>query len=96
MIDLQEILITDTTTFVTFDITDMYTNIPTQKLPQIINGIGDKTLTPQEVKREFITPVHTILKQNYFQLQEQIYKQTTVPVMGAPFLPPFQKYTSNT
>jgi septum formation topological specificity factor MinE len=91
MTDVQEIPITDTTTFALFDITDMYTNIPMQKLSQIINDICDQTLIPQEVKREHITLVHTILKQNYFQFQEQIYKQITGLAMGAPFSPTFSE-----
>jgi hypothetical protein len=45
MTDLQEIPITDTTTFTSFDITEMYTNIPTQKLPKIINDICDHSPT---------------------------------------------------
>jgi hypothetical protein len=90
MTDLQEIPITDTTTFASFDITDMYTNIPIQKLPQIID-IYDQILTPQKVKGELITLVRTILKQNYFQFQEQIYTQTMGLAMGAPSSPAFSE-----
>jgi hypothetical protein len=84
MTDLQEIPITDTTSFASFDSTDMYTNIPTQKVPQIIKINCDQLCTTKQLKRELIKLTRTVLKQNYFQFQNQILRQTEGLATGAP------------
>jgi len=84
MNDLKEIPINEFTTFASFDITDMYTNIPTHKLPPVIKDICNQTHAPRRFKNELITLVQTVLKQNYFQFQEQTYIQTKGLAMGAP------------
>src|SRR5215510_7525632 len=84
MNDLKEIPINEFTTFASFDIADMYTNIPTQKLPPVIKDICNQTHTPRRFRNELTTLVQTVLKQNYFQFQEQNYIQTKGLAMGAP------------
>jgi hypothetical protein len=52
MTDLQDIPITENTALASFDITDMYTNIPTKEIPKMIHEICNNVMTPQQVKRE--------------------------------------------
>jgi hypothetical protein len=67
-----------------FDISNMYTNIPTAKLPSLITEICNNLNTPKPVRLELTKLVKMVLKQNYFTFQEDIYKQTTGLAMGAP------------
>jgi hypothetical protein len=66
-----------------FDITNMYTNIPTLQLPIIISNICKFQNTPSEIKNELIKITKTLLKQNYFSFQDSIYRQTEGLAMGA-------------
>jgi len=67
-----------------FDISNMYTNIPTNKIPTIITEICKNLNTSKTVKNELIKLTRMILKQNYFNFQNITYKQTTGLAMGAP------------
>jgi len=82
--DLQEISISECTHLASFDIKDMYTNIPTINLPQILNLICNQTQTPRKFQQELTTLLRTVLKQNYFQYKNQVYKQNAGLAMGAP------------
>jgi len=82
--DLQEISISEHIHLASFDIKDMYTNIPTKTLPQILKLACNQTQTPKKLQHELITLLRTVLKQNYFQYKQQIYKQNTGLAMGAP------------
>jgi hypothetical protein len=81
MRDLQEILITASTRLTSFDISDMYTNIPITDIPKIVNEICNRI---QTVKQDLILLIRTVLKQNYFQFNNKIYSQTQGLAMGAP------------
>jgi hypothetical protein len=67
-----------------FDITNMYTNIPRSKLSTIIDQICKFQNTPREIRKEITKTVNTILKQNYFNFENSIYKQVDGLTMGAP------------
>jgi hypothetical protein len=84
MKDLQEITITANTRLASFDITDMYTNIPKTEIPKITNEICNRISTPQETKQDLLLLICTILKQNYFMFNNKIYNQTQGLAMGAP------------
>jgi hypothetical protein len=84
MEDLQEITITANTRLASFDITDMYTNIPTTEIPRITNDICNRISIPQETTQELTLLISTILKQNYFKFNNKIYNQTQGLAMGAP------------
>jgi hypothetical protein len=62
----------------------MYTNIPTSHLPTIINSICQFQNTPITIKKEILKITKTLIKQNYFIFQQNIYKQTEGLAMGAP------------
>ena len=93
--DLQEISISECTHLASFDIKDMYTKIPTKNLPQILNLICNQTQTPKEFQQKLTTLLRTVLKQNYFQYKNQIYKQNTELPWGPHHHPYFLNYTCN-
>jgi hypothetical protein len=62
----------------------MYTNIPTTKIPSIITEICNNLSILKSVRIELIKLIETVLRQNYFSFQNDIYKQTTGLAMGAP------------
>jgi hypothetical protein len=62
----------------------MYSNILTAKLPQIISLLCDQLHTTKKFKRELIKLVRIMIKQNYFQFQNQIFRQNKGLAMGAP------------
>jgi hypothetical protein len=67
-----------------FDITNMYTNIPTSKLPHIIEKVCKYQNTPRDTWKELTKIVKTILKQNYFNFENNTYTQPEGLAMGAP------------
>jgi hypothetical protein len=72
--------------FASFDITDMYSNVLTTKLPQIIRLMFDQLHTSKQFKREITKLSQTLIEQNYFQFQHQIFRQTEGLAMGAPIV----------
>ena len=56
-----------------FDISNMYTNIPTHKLLSTTDTACNKNLVEERLKRDIINLSKTIVDQNYFQfiLQRQ-------------------------
>jgi hypothetical protein len=86
MTDFNEVKINQNTIICSFDIVNMYTNNP----KDIINNIGTETLLKQDIHiqitREIILIISTILDQNYFIHNNQIFQQTEGLPMGAPTL----------
>jgi hypothetical protein len=62
-----------------FDIKNMYTNIPQNDLTCIINN-----KTPDNQRREIITLIKVILNQNFLQHNNHHYTQNEGLAMGAP------------
>jgi len=67
-----------------FDISNMYTNIPTHKLLSIIDTACSNNLVEESLKRDIINLSKTIIKQNYFQFEDMTYWQHEGLAMGAP------------
>jgi hypothetical protein len=67
-----------------FDIRNMYTNIPQNELIHIIKDTLEYNNTPENQKQELIILVEAILNQNYMQYMNQQYKQNEDLAMGAP------------
>jgi hypothetical protein len=61
----------------------MYTNIPKIEVINIIKTITENNLSTLEQK-ELIDILRTIPEQNYFEFNQQYYKQTKGLAMGAP------------
>jgi hypothetical protein len=51
MTDLQDLPYSEKLRFVSFDISNMYSNVPTAKLPQIISLLCDQLHTTKRFKR---------------------------------------------
>jgi hypothetical protein len=67
-----------------FDITNMYTNIPTGKIMPCISQICKLRDIPNDMKIEITKIVYTVLKQNYFDFDNHTFKQIDGLAMGAP------------
>jgi hypothetical protein len=70
-----------------FDITNMYTNIPKAESTNITANILKRNLnTGDNNQKEIIDMLQTMTEQNYFQFEQKFYKQTDGLAMGAPTL----------
>jgi hypothetical protein len=69
-----------------FDITNMYTNTATSKLPLIIKEICKNLNTPKPNVQDMLNITKTILRQNYFNFQNCTHTHTQPDglAMGAP------------
>jgi len=61
--------------FVSFDITNMYSNVPTDDLINIIDSMCDQHNISSKLKLELINISNTIIKQNYFRFINTFYLQ---------------------
>jgi hypothetical protein len=84
MEDLTQVNINQHTWFASFDITNMYTNIPTQQIPKILTFLSKQNVIDKKLSKEFIALTEAIVQQNYFRFQDTIYTQTARLAMGAP------------
>jgi hypothetical protein len=84
MEDLLQVNINQHTRFASFDITNMYTNIPTQQIPKILTLLYKQNVIDKQLSRDLIALTETIAQQNYFRFQDTIYTQTEGLAMGAP------------
>ena len=82
--DLQGIPYDQNLRLASFDITNMYTNIPKHELPTIINDICKNNHTDPNVIEDIIKLTTTITDRNYFQFMNENYIQTEGLAMGTP------------
>ena len=82
--DLLEILHKQGIRLVSFDIEDMYPNIPTNDLVPVIEGMSLGNQLGEKTTKELIKITPTVLEQNYFTFRNENYYQTTGLAMGAP------------
>jgi hypothetical protein len=70
--DLNNICIDKNTRMCSFDIKNMYTNIPTKQVIEIITQV----LNNQDVhpKQEIINMTRTVVDQNFFTFNDEYYK----------------------
>jgi len=69
---------------VSFDIENMYPNIPTNELVPIIDGKSFRNQLDGKTTNELIKITRTVLEQNYFTFRNQSYSQITGLAIGAP------------
>jgi hypothetical protein len=67
MEDLLQVSINQHTRFASFDITSIYTNIPTQQIPKILTILCRRNVIDKELSRDLIALTETIVRQNYFR-----------------------------
>ena len=81
---LKNIKVNENTKLYSFDVKNMYTNIP---ITETINIITQKLIKNKEddiLIKQITSTLKTILNQNYFQHNQIIYQQTDGLAMGAP------------
>jgi hypothetical protein len=81
--DLIKLEITDTHKLKTFDIKDLYVNIPILETLNIAQKKNDKEQGPQKTQ-QIIKLLKVILEQNYLTFQQQIFKPAQGVAMGSP------------
>ena len=82
--DLHEIPHKQGIRLVSFDIENMYPNIPSNELVHIIERLSHENQLDDKITDELIKITRTIVDQNYFTFQNQNYSQKTGLAMGAP------------
>jgi len=70
--------------FVSFDITNMFSNVPTEDLINIINSMCDKHNINDKLKHKLINISNIIIKQSYFLFLNNFYLQEKGLAMGSP------------
>jgi hypothetical protein len=81
---LRDIEFHENVRLIPFNIKNMYTNIPTDKINDISGPILDHSHTDVTKKQEILKYCNIILDQNFFQYRERQYKQANCLAMGAP------------
>ena len=84
MHDLQGIQFDNVLKFVLFDISNMYTNIPTNDLTGVIQHMCTHNDINITLKNELLQQCNNTLSQNYFQFGTHQYIQKQGLAMGAP------------
>ena len=84
MKDLSEIPFDKYLKFVSFDITNMYSNVPMNELIKIIELMCNQNDLNIELRCEIIKICKILTKENYFQYKDLQYIQENGPTMGAP------------
>jgi hypothetical protein len=82
--DLTDIPYSQNLRLASFDISNMYTNIPTDELIKIIKTACQNNNIEDNLTRNIIKLSKTIIDQNYFQFLDKTYVQTEGLDMGAP------------
>jgi hypothetical protein len=83
MNDLTEVPYNSHLRLTSLDINNMYANIPTDGLIPHITTLCNWYNTGKEIEQEIIKLTEVILKQNYFQFNDNVYTQTKGLTMGA-------------
>ena len=73
MYDLQEIQFDNNLKLISFDISNMYTNIPTNELTKLIQYMCTHNDINTTLQNELLQQCNTILIQNYFQFGAHQY-----------------------
>ena len=85
---------------ISFDINNMYINIPTGELTNVIKQLCKHKTLDQKAHRELTRICNLVPSQNYFQYRDNQYIQTNGLAMGAPtssiFSEIFLQYLENT
>ena len=82
--DLKEIAWNKNLHVASFDISNMYTNIPTDHIPTIIHRLCNHHNIDTHTQSELLHLCQLILTQNYFNFRSVTYIQTSGLAMGAP------------
>jgi len=67
-----------------FNIKNMYTIIPTDKIKDMTGSVLDHSHIDDTTKQEILEYCNIILEQNFYQYRDRQYKQANCLTMGAP------------
>jgi hypothetical protein len=67
-----------------FDITNLYTNIPTRELLTIIDAACNNNYVEENLKHDIMKLSRIVINHNYFQFKDKTYLQHEGLAMGAP------------
>jgi hypothetical protein len=81
--DLQQVGISENVRLCSFDIKNMYSNIPTQDINKVIIDIAKKNHLHNDVIQETEQLTNLITEQNYFEMDSKFYHQSEGLAMGA-------------
>ena len=84
MNDISQIPFVPELKLASLDISNMYTNIPTKDLINIINNLCKNHNIEDTVTREIIFITNLIITQNHFSFQDKTYVQNNGLAVGAP------------
>jgi hypothetical protein len=84
IIDLRAIPYDRNMKFASLDLTNMYSNIPTNELMTILENICENNNVERGTACDIMKIAQVLIKQNYFQYQDTTYVQTEGLAMGAP------------
>ena len=82
--DLGEIPWNNNLCMASFDMSNMYTNIPTDQIPNIINILCNHYNIGPQLRSEIIRLCEVVLSQNYFTFRSSTYQQNIGLAMAAP------------
>jgi hypothetical protein len=84
MTNLQTTKLNRDTRICSFEIENMYTNVPKRNIMNIINNILEKNSeVHMNIQKEIMHILQKMMEQNYFQFDQQYYKQTDRLAVGA-------------
>jgi hypothetical protein len=95
-LELTQFPITETHKPVTFDITDLYVNLPITDLITTTKFWLHKANTPAIIIQHLVSLVTAVLHQNYFHFDGNYYKLPQVLPWGHRYLPPWPKFICST
>jgi hypothetical protein len=84
MKDITEVPYDPYIEFVSFDIENIYSNIPTEELNQVTRSMCTAHSLDSTITNAILHITHTVLEQNYFKFKESFYVQKTGLAMAAP------------
>jgi hypothetical protein len=84
MNDLKGIKVDKNTKIASFDITNMYSNIPTTELRVILTNILRSIFHDNTTIQELLKLYDLIIEHNYFTHEDKIYRQNEGLAMGSP------------
>ena len=77
------VIVSEHCKLVTYDIKDLYVNIPLQETLKITELMLNKE-NDEQITKQIITLLDAILKQNYFEFQNNLYQPEKGVAMGSP------------
>jgi len=83
-VELKSIKINGNTKIISMDIEDLYVNLPIQGIIKSTRYWLNKKNNNEEIIKQLLNILQTIMKQNYFQYKDKLYQPEKGIAMGSP------------